>query len=528
MALQDTLRYARHSTLLIGALVAHALLALAFHLSPDEAHYALYASHLDWSYFDHPPLVGWVQWPARMLGGSDMLMRVVPMLCWLLSAIGLMHLTRLLYPRIRPTKAYAAALLVWTLSPLHHMLGLALVPDTLLLPLTCAVMILSWHLADPLQLQRRSLWVLLGLSLGLAGLSKYTAVLLGLSTAWALGRAHGLRLLVQPGLWLAALLACLMITPVIGWNATNGWISFAYQLNHAAGQRSWELSQFMIFITGQLLAYGPLLLVGTLVASGMSMDTPKRRPGMRHQLRAIGPLDVVLCFGLPPLLLYTYLSGYGTTLPHWSAPAWLALVPTAAAGGIALWQFWRKTLIALSSLQVLVMIAIVASIFGLGQPTETGAQATSQAGEGHAPVNPVADLHGWDAAAQRALILANERGIPVLAVMNWSLASRVAWYGRPMPVKVILSHHDQFDLWYGPMQPGDSVLLLDWSLMSHAPPVGPAQFERCDLIEQSPVRQAGQQLAHFNYLHCQHWQGPKVSLDEHAVRPRSPNPSGAH
>ena len=45
----------------------HLALALAVNLSVDEAHYALYASHLDWSYFDHPPLVGWLQWPALQL-----------------------------------------------------------------------------------------------------------------------------------------------------------------------------------------------------------------------------------------------------------------------------------------------------------------------------------------------------------------------------------------------------------------------------------------------------------------------------
>jgi hypothetical protein len=30
-------------------------------LGVDEAHYVLYGLHLDLSYFDHPPLVGWMQ-----------------------------------------------------------------------------------------------------------------------------------------------------------------------------------------------------------------------------------------------------------------------------------------------------------------------------------------------------------------------------------------------------------------------------------------------------------------------------------
>ena len=77
--------------LTLGA-VAHLILAWGVGLSVDEAHYALYAYHLDWSYFDHPPLVGWLQWPAVALGGADWALRIVPLGCagataWLLWRI---------------------------------------------------------------------------------------------------------------------------------------------------------------------------------------------------------------------------------------------------------------------------------------------------------------------------------------------------------------------------------------------------------------------------------------------------------
>ena len=46
--------------LVLLSTLIHLLVAGRFELSGDEAHYALYAYHLDWSYFDHPPLVGWL------------------------------------------------------------------------------------------------------------------------------------------------------------------------------------------------------------------------------------------------------------------------------------------------------------------------------------------------------------------------------------------------------------------------------------------------------------------------------------
>jgi len=47
----------------------HLVMGFSTELSVDEAHYALYANHLAWSYFDHPPLVGWIQWPLVGFNG---------------------------------------------------------------------------------------------------------------------------------------------------------------------------------------------------------------------------------------------------------------------------------------------------------------------------------------------------------------------------------------------------------------------------------------------------------------------------
>jgi 4-amino-4-deoxy-L-arabinose transferase-like glycosyltransferase len=48
-----------------------------FGLGVDEAHYVLYARFLDWSYVDHPPLVGWVHAPFfYLLGTNEFLARL--------------------------------------------------------------------------------------------------------------------------------------------------------------------------------------------------------------------------------------------------------------------------------------------------------------------------------------------------------------------------------------------------------------------------------------------------------------------
>ncbi len=517
--------------LLLGALLAHLVLAAVLSLSPDEAHYAVYGSRPDWSYFDHPPLVGWVQWPGAMLGGSDLLMRIVPMVCWLLTAWGVIHLTGLLYAHTPRAAApdrqgpngglltgrlhgagraglAGVAVLLLVLSPVPNLLGMALVPDSLLTPLTCAAMILTWRLCDAAESRRLGLWLALGVCLGLAGLAKYTAVLLALGCALALVRAHGLRVLRRPALWGAAGVALMAVVPVLGWNAAHDWISFRYQLGHAAGSSQWRGYRVAVYLLVQVLGFGVLILVGVLAAR---RDPASR---LRQPSTRISPLGFVACFGLPPLLLYTALSGRGTTLPHWSTPAWIALMPVAAAGVLSLWQSRRALVKTLVGLQGLICVAMVLLLLAGGIGRESEPQASSLPGQmrDRAPVNPVADLYGWEEAAQRAKALAQANRIDTLAVINWTLASRIAWYARPSPVKVINRHRDQFDLWFGTMTPGESVLLIDWSPMTFAPPVGPDRFEQCDLLEQLPVRHAGRQIAHFNFLHCRNWQGPAEPL----------------
>jgi Dolichyl-phosphate-mannose-protein mannosyltransferase len=352
------------------------------------------------------------------------------------------------------------------------------------------------------------------LLLGLAGLTKYTAIFIGLGCVLALLVAHGPRLLAQRGAWLAMLVAALLISPVLAWNATHHWISLAYQTGHAAGNQSWELHRLGVYVIVQLLGYGLLLVVGTVAARRVALPHAESKV----PTRAISPWLFCLCFGLPPLLLMVYLSGRGSTLPHWSVTAWLALLPMAAVGCAQVWARAGRAktwLAGLGVFQAVSCLALVGLMLTSGVQSERGDEATSRPGQqiATASFNPFADLYGWDAAALRASELADKNGKPTLAVMNWTLASRFAWYVN-RPTLVVQRHLDQFGLWWGVLQPGDRALVIDWSQMSFAPPVGPAEFERCDLLEQQPVMRLGRQVAHFSFQLCSNWQGPKeTALD---------------
>lgn len=431
-------------------LAGHVWLGFALGLSVDEAHYALYALHPALSYFDHPPLVGWVQMPFVFLGGFDWLMRVMPLALWGITAWALWRLSKW-------------ALVLFFLSPVHQLLGLALVPDSLLLPLTLWVMVLTWKLS--IDIAYRSYWIWLGLALGLAGLSKYTGVFLALGAGIILFASHGLALFKARGLWFAALIAALLISPVIVWNAQHEWASFAYQFSHADGTtNSWEAKRVLTYGLIQLVAYGTLPLLGLLVFC--------------LKLRQAHPALIRLClaFGVPPLMLLLYFSGKGAALPHWTANAWLALFPLCALGLQHAWQsgsgYARKAMqvlvCGLGGLQALSIVALALAM-GTGGHWEGKSLASSIAAE---TGNPFADLHDWQAASKQAGALQSEHYAAALAVSNWTLASRLAWYARPAKVWALDGKNKQFDMWFGDLEYGQSFIWLDWSQMRQLRPVG--------------------------------------------------------
>jgi 4-amino-4-deoxy-L-arabinose transferase-like glycosyltransferase len=452
---------------LVICLAGHVLLSFALGLSVDEAHYALYATHPALSYFDHPPLVGWLQIPFAFLGAVlkpwDWLMRVVPLALWCITAWALWRFS-------------IWALVLFLLSPIHHLLGLALIPDSLLLPLTLWVMVLTWKLSNDIACKPYWLW--LGVALGLAGLSKYTGVFLALGVAITLFWTHGVAVLKARGLYLAAVIALVLILPVLIWNAQNDWASFTYQLKHAAGNQEWRFSNVLRFDVVQLLAYGTLPLLGVIVFLWK----------LQNQHRVLTRIS--LAFGLPLFVFAAYSAGRNAALPHWTTGAWLAFLPAAALGLQHLWISYKAgskplwiVACGLGALQAVSVLALAAMMLG------GGFNKIANVG------NPFADLHDWQGASKQATKLQANYKVEALAVSNWTLASRLAWYSRPSKVWALDGKNQQFEMWFGKLEYGQSYIWMDWSQMPMLRPVG------CRALEGENSKYSGK-YSQFDFYLC--------------------------
>ena len=447
--------------------------------SADEAHYALYGSFLDWSYFDHPPLVGWLQSLALFFSEAELALRIIPIL---LSALSLLMLFKLAKNDFGEKAAFVTILLFIS-APILQILPFGMIPET---PLILTGLLNIWILKKIQTNQGEQLldWVLLGLILGAAGLSKYTGVTLAFSTLVVLLLQFKIRLFSQFGLYVAGIIATICILPVLYWNIQNDWISFLYQLNHSAGKSEYSLVDALRMQVTQLAAFGPLIYVAGLIAI--------------WKLRASSEAKIWLIFALPILVLFSILSAKGRSLPHWTELGVIFMLPLVANIVVASItkeqssKILRRALIALAAISVALTLVV--------QVLLTYPKIAFD--DYH---HPLADLMGWKEVS--ALISNHAKEDDKVFIPNWSHASRVAWYARPMPVKVLDLRFDQFDLWFGSAEVGDSGILL-----LHADRKGfkeklLQQFKRCELKDELEVKIDSSYVNYFKLYRCDHYMG---------------------
>ena len=54
-------------------IVCRLIVTFTMGLMPQDAYYFYYSEHLDWSYFDHPPMVAWILWLFTGLLGKSVI-----------------------------------------------------------------------------------------------------------------------------------------------------------------------------------------------------------------------------------------------------------------------------------------------------------------------------------------------------------------------------------------------------------------------------------------------------------------------
>ena len=108
---------------------------------------------------------------------------------------------------------------------------LIVTPDA---PLLVASSFVLFFLAKVLETGRGFWWLAVGVAVGAALLSKYTALFFGPAILiWLIAVPKLRRWLISPWPYLGGLIAFAIFSPVILWNAEHNWVSFIKQMGRA-------------------------------------------------------------------------------------------------------------------------------------------------------------------------------------------------------------------------------------------------------------------------------------------------------
>lgn len=193
-------------------------------LADDEAYYWYFAQHLDWGYFDHPPMVALLVWLSSFMPGlldirffSTLLQPLYLLLFW--------HV-------IKPTDATRRDALLYVLlcfsQPLLQLYGFLAVPDAPLMFFSVAFLWTYKRFRENVTLPNA---LLMGAAVALLGYSKYHGALVVL-----LVLLSDLKLFKRWQLYVAGFTALLLFLPHLWWQYTHDWVSFGY---HLSGRNAW-------------------------------------------------------------------------------------------------------------------------------------------------------------------------------------------------------------------------------------------------------------------------------------------------
>ncbi len=357
------------------------MIASALPVTQDEAYYFDWARTLAWGYFDHPPGVALLGLGTLLAPGSALAARLGN---WLVATLTLLVLWRLfrrcgLRDSTSAPGTLTLALVLASASLSGFAAGVLTTPDTAL----ALGWVLALHEGLAALSGQRWRWLTTGAAVGLGLLGKYTMLLSGPVFLWAI-------LAADPGAlrtrwpYLGALIALLVFSPNLLWNAQHDWLSLRFQFGHGfstdigslhlatdaisptnSAMTAWSqpvasepnpgarVASVIGFAGTQLALLGWLLLplasslVQRIRRQPMKLNHPAS-PALTQPAQAL-----LTAAALFPLLLFAAVASFSEVEPNWPA-----MYLPAAAALLALWFRPKPQAIMVAALANLLMLTV--------------------------------------------------------------------------------------------------------------------------------------------------------------------------
>ncbi len=406
---------------LIGLLlIFRAVLAAKCNLAEDEAYYWLWSTHLSAGYYDHPPMIAyWIRAGTSLFGQTAFGVRFVG----LLSALGGSYFLYRTSLSLFGCRNAALLAVIWmNATLLCNAAAILATPDT---PLAFFATLTLFALAKLTGTGRGAWWYGAGAALGLAFMSKYTAVLLLPGVfLWMIASPEGRRWFTRPEPYLGAIIAIVIAAPVFYWNYAHDWASFAKQAGHSIKDKPANaLGSVAEFLGGQAGLATPIIFVFCLFGSVSCLLRGWKRSDPRWLL--LGALTA------PVFAFFLVHSASQKIQPNWPGFVYPAAILAAVHAFLALSREREVPRWIGASFRFAPWLGIAFSLV-----------AFFQLGLGALPIeakkDPTSRLKGWAKLSADASELARAQGATTILTDRYAITGELAFYGPPgRPVQQI-------------------------------------------------------------------------------------------
>ena len=369
---------------------------------------------------------------------------------------------------------FLGSAVVYLASPLYGLFGTVAINDYLLVALVmgsgyCFICYFGGVEATG-RGSTRYLFAAAGL-LGLAGITKYTAVFLALAVVITILLRPKLRPLLFPWeLYAAALVTLALQLPVLVWNAQNGFASLLYQgakINGGGGFSGLSVNRMMNFIIQCAVPISPLILVPITAR----LIWTRQGTGFGR----VGKTLAVSLFAVPSLT-FLYVSNFAYVIWWWNLIAFVLVMPFAGRYigriGMALHVAWGLLL----NTFITISLAIV-------------------------PLSPVLRYetnlnYGHHELATLVREAQATHGAPLLVANRYQTASQIAFALDAPDVVAIAPTRDAFDDWFKPeahLGEDAIVLAVHWDDTEYWKPY----FASATLLHEVTIHRFDQTLATY-------------------------------
>ena len=403
--------------------------AHALDLRTDEAYYWTWSKENVLSFLDHPPMVAWfIRFGTAVLGDTNLGVRLGGIVAMLVTQLLLADIVRRVTSN--NVRAVMLALLLPEAALYYGLLMAKVAPDTALIPFSVAML---WSLVRLAQSHDGRWWLAAGLFAGLALLSKFTAIMFAPAVAaFLLVPDWRWRWLRSPYPYLAALIAIVVFSPVLIWNAEHDWASFRFQAVRATVERDLTLRTLGEFIGMQFGLVGFVLLPVTLFATGLTAWRGYRKRE---------PVAILLATAvLVPLVYFLWKSltlRVGDTWPMFLWPAGFAAVAINltrmpfegwSTGLAKSTIYWARTAISTGiAFVVCVFLYYMFAPWNLIGPTD-----------------PIGTEAGYDAVAAHTLAQVEATGATWVATTDYRTYAMLRWMLRGRVPVVEINERGRF------------------------------------------------------------------------------------